>query len=430
MSDRKKKRLARQRFEVLPGEGKRFSFSNFKQAALFYVLLLLALVVIVQLGYHWLGEQFLAWRLQVIEARPGEMNQEVTVLGYITRHEEVIYAPANVVILSLAPDGQRVASGDELARLGIIPAGDLPALQGTEEEEPDLALLDQLLDYWDTLFNKHEESPAEEDEHAAAGPIDHSARDEEESENDLATEAVPESSLRDAIIIYCDEPGLVSYYTDGLEDEAGPLYLVVTTEEDFEEENEQKEPEQAEEEISASFEQATLPVIDGKLAEPGQLVEAGEPLLKIVDNWHWYYSLVLPLHPGRSLAELQQLEISFSFASDYPVQARLLESEIDEEARQVRLFYRIDSQLPGFERERLTESTLLYRRQSGIIVPSEALLEKEEKTGLFINQGGRVVFKPVSVIDRQDDQVLVEGLDPFSMVISRPDLVEEGQRFR
>jgi hypothetical protein len=62
----KKKKLAKQRFEVLPGEGKRFSFSVFKQAAVFYILLLLVLVVLAQLGYHWLGEQFLVWRLQVV----------------------------------------------------------------------------------------------------------------------------------------------------------------------------------------------------------------------------------------------------------------------------------------------------------------------------------------------------------------------------
>lgn len=41
-----------------------------------------------------------------------------------------------------------------------------------------------------------------------------------------------------------------------------------------------------------------------------------------------------------------------------------------------------------------------------------------------------MVFKNVTVEEKEGDLLLVGGLEPQALVIARPDLVEEGQRFR
>ena len=412
----KKKKLARQRFEVLPGEGKRFSFTGFKQAAVFYILLLLVLVILAQLGYHWLGEQFLVWRLQVIEAETGIMRQEIVVEGVVTRAETVITAPANAVVLSLAPDGERIAKGEELARLGIISASDLRAIREAEDDETREELLQQLQDYWESLFTGQVESDEIEEEEPA-----------EDGENTDADPALLSRTdlFQDVVIIYNENPGFISYFTDGLESEDGPFYDYIEDEEESEDGDQEAEPETEETEDGSDPEREM-----GKITEVGSLVEAGQPLVKVVDNWQWYFSTVLPLHPGRTIALYDTVSLEFEFAPGQAVQGMLHHSEIDEESHQVRLTYVINRQLDHFERARFTSAALLYRQQQGIIVPEGAVFEKEGITGLYVNQGGRIVFKPVTVLEKQEELLMIEGLEPFSLVISRPDLVEEGQRFR
>ena len=414
----KRKKAARQKFQVLQGEGKRFSFSNFRQTLVFYVLLLLALVVIVQLGYHWLGEQFLSWRLKVIEAEIGTMRKEVFTGGLVTRHEKVITASSDVVIISLTPEGERVAAGEELIRLGVLSRVDSFSMQETESnnQQDENNFWGQFSDYWDTLVGSEEDTEdgsGPEIEGDESGNIDQQDRDPDHSADLNAN-----LSYRDTILIYADQPGFVSHYSDGLEEHVGTFYP--------DELQYQWDSEQSSDENEEDFET----VFPGKVRFEGEMVPAGEPLIKIIDNWQWYFSAIVPLHEGRPLTQYGTTSIEFDFAPGEPVEGELYHSETDEENQQVRLTYAVSKQLPGFDRARLTGAHIIYRQHRGIIVPLGAVFEKEGETGIFINQGGRVVFKQVSIVERQDDNVMLEGIEPHTLVITRPDLVEEGQRFR
>ncbi len=388
---KKSTKAKRKGFKVLPGESKRFSFQNLKQAAVFYVLLLLALVIIVQLGYHWLGDQYLAWRLQITEAELGYIQRDTHVRGLITRSEEVITAPTDGMILAMTPSGKRIAAGKELVTFGVLTPDEMDNLRGSDEQEPDEDLREQLFNYWQVLFqseNDVDEPGAELDE--LTGEI---------IEGEAEQESLPaRESFNEIMVLHTETAGFVSHYVDGWEHYEGPLYL------------ETAEP-------------------AGHNISEGDLVEAGEPLIKIVDNWEWYYSIKMPLHPGRTISELSSVEFAFDFAPDQIVTASREQYEIDEDEQEVRITYVIDKQLSGFDQVRYAEASLLYSRDHGIIIPADALFESEKgKLGVYINQGGRVVFQPVTVIRQQDDRVMVEGLTQYSLVITRPDLVEEGQR--
>jgi len=403
----KKKKLKnnRQWLEVLPGEGRRFSFRNFKQALVFYVLLLAALIVVVQIGYHWMGDQFLAWRLQVVEAEQGVMQQQTTAEGIITRSEQVIKAPSEGIVLSLAAAGERVSTGNAVATIGVLSAGDLEALRGSEEQEPDADLLEKVLDYWQEILPFMDEK-VEISEEAADEEIIEQETTEVENDNGLQVKEQidlhDEKVFEELIVIYNERAGFVSHYFDGLERHEDPLYLSGDNIDEF-------SPE-------------------GFFIVEGDLVEAGDPVIKIVDNWSYYFSIILGLHPGRIVAAHDKIEIKFNFAPGQTVSARRYDYEIDEEKQEVRIAYLIEKQLPGFDQVRQTEASLLYRRRQGIIVPAEAIFEKDHGQGVYLNRDGRVIFQPVTVIDRQEEKVMVEGIAPYSLVISRPELVEEGQR--
>ena len=388
----KRPKYKQQHLKVLPGEGKRFSFANFKQAVVFYLLLLLALVVIIQLGYHWLGDQFLAWRLQVVAAEPGVMQEEVNANGVVTRLEETISSPAAGMILHLAAAGERFPAGSKLATIGVLSQAEMQALRGSEEQEPDEDLWDQLTVYWQQVFKA-------EDDHE--GEIVNEVTGDENS-------APPRDpgTFQELVVVYNEEPGLLSTYIDGLEKFNGPYYPPPV------------------ESAAENDEQGN----NGFQIKEGDLVDAGQPIMKIVNNWQWYFSLVLPLHPGRTLAGLPELEIIFAFSEQSAVPAILYHSETDEQNQKVRLTYLIEKQLPGFDQARLSDAALIYNRRQGIIVPEEAIFDKSGQIGLYLNQGGRVVFQPVSVVQRQDGKAMIEELEASSMVITRPDLVQEGQR--
>lgn len=388
---KKSVKAKRKGFKVLTGEKKRFSFQNLKQAIVFYVLLLLALVIIVQLGYHWLGDQYLAWRLQTVEAELSYIQRDTYVRGLITRREEVIKAPNNGMILAMAPPGKRIAAGKELVTFGVLTSDRMDKLRGSDEQEPDEDLREQLLNYWQVLFQSENEGdePGEEMSELTGEIIESETRPEELPSKESFTEIM---------VLHAETAGFVSHYFDGWEYYEGPLYL-----------------------------EAAEPA--GHNISEGDLVETGEPLIKIVDNWHWYYNIIMPLHPGRTIAELSRVELVFDFAKDEMVTARRDQYEIDEEQQEVRITYTIDIQLPGFDQVRYAEASLLYLRDHGIIIPVDALYESEEgELGVYLNQGGRVVFQPVTVTRQQDDRVMVEGLTQHSLVITRPDLVEDGQR--
>lgn len=393
MPKKKKANPNRHNFQVIPGEGRLFSFSRLKQALVFYILLLLALLLLVQLGYHWLGEEYLAWRLQVISAEVGVVSEEERVEGLVTRREEVVTAPSAALIMEMVVPGERVAAGVEVAVIGLVPPGlvrESPLQQVEEIAEPDPDLWEKFKDYWTQALDAvggEEESPAEE----AAVMV------EETPAVDPA--AVP---IEEIIVIRAHTPGLLSHYIDGWEVFTGPLYR------------------------SKDRLGPTRP--EGYYTAEGDLVEAGRPLFKIVDNWSWYFNIILPLHSGRPLLEKRRVELEFDFAPGEKVWAELYHYEIDEKRREVGITYLIDRQISGFEQVRWTGASLLHSRLQGIIVPEEALFEKERQPGVYLNQGGRVIFRPVTVIARRDGQILVEGLEPASLVITRPELVEEGQR--
>ncbi len=375
---RRKRQHQDHNFQVLEGEGRRYSY--LKQAAVFYIVLLLVVVLLFQVGYHWLGEQYLALRLQIVTAEPGSMDSSIEVAGIVTRNEHIVHAPGTGIVVDLLSPGERVAAGAPLVTIVSLSREEAEAMQEHHEEPVDsfFSTLAQLLQNW-----------LEPEETVEAAPP-------------LVLDGEIPPWFQDQLSVFCEQAGLLSYQLDGWEFLSGkdtpPLEFFETAP------------------------QAASPLVEGTF------VEQGQPLLKIVNNWIWYYHVALPLNPGRTAAAQQKVAVVFDFAPESPVEASLEDALIDTAGSRVILSYRLDRQLPGFEQARLSEAVISFQRQKGILIPAAALLEKDGEAGVLINQGGMVAFSAVNVIRREDDLALVEGIEPYTLVIARPDLVREGQR--
>lgn len=364
--------------EVLPGEGRRFA--HLKQAAVFYIIIGLTALLVLQAGYHWMGPFILARRLQIVTAAEGCMEVRTGVEGMLARRELLLKAPCSGIIVELAPSGERAAAGTAAAVLAPLTPAERQKLQ-EEEARRDEALWDKVKAYLARV--------------AGVG-----AEDEPEKQLIMSGELPPWLAERVSLIV--PEAGLLLHRLDGWENPGEHLYLT---------------PEQ--------FDAASKRIFT---AVEGLYVEEDQPILKLIDNWQWFYHILLPLEPGRIAAARDQVLIEFPFAPGQPVPAGLVSAEIDSEKEEVRLACCINRQFPGFEELRWSSAELIFERHEGVIIPAGALVDREGVFGVFLNRGGRVRFNEVTVIRIQDDEAMVEGLEPGSMVIARPALVEEGQR--
>jgi len=377
---RRRRRAAAGQLEVLPGGGR--PHAHLKQAVVFYIILALTALLILQAGYHWMGPFILARRLQIVTAEEGVMEQRLEVEGMVTRRELLLEAPCSGIIVDLAPAGERAAAGTVAAVLAPLTPAQLEKLREEEQGSPNI--WEKIRAYLGRLLRGREEDKEVEE----AGPL-------------IVTGQLP-PWLAERVEVILPEAGLLLHQLDGWENFAGSTYLT------------------AEQFAAASGENFT--------AVEGLYVEKGRPILKLVDNWQWYFHFLLPLEEGRIMAAREKALLEFPFAPGRPLAADIVAAEVDGEKREVRLSCRIERQFPGYEDLRWLKAELIMERQEGVIIPAGALVEREGATGIYLNPGGKVKFKEVTVTRCMDERALVEGIEPGSMVIARPELVEEGQR--
>jgi putative membrane fusion protein len=368
--------VQKRKFKVIQGEGRGVSHSR---TALYYLAVGLVAVLVLLVAYHWTGNFFLVRRLQIATPVLDYLEHSIEAAGVVTRQEQVLSAPDSGIIVAIAPPGERVPAGKELATILLLSREEATALLSGEN------LQTGLWERVEKFFRELRQGVGSGED--AAEPL-------------IVTGEVP-PWYNETVTLTSASAGLLSYHLDGWEQLWEEAYLP--------------------EETFLARPPAPLPV-------EGQFVERGEPLLKIVNNWSWKYHVVLPLDQGRTAAAHDSVTIFFKQAPEHPVPALLEKRAIDAAAGEVRLSYRIDQEIPGFEQMRWSASRILLRKQYGMIIPAAALTEKGGEKGVLVNRGGLVVFIPVTVIAQGDGKALVEGLAPDSLVIGRPGLVEEGQR--
>jgi putative membrane fusion protein len=341
-----------------------------RKKPVYFLLLFLALFLLAQILFGWVWGNVNQDAINTVLAGEGFVDVSFSAAGVITYSEKVVLAPRSGFVYYQVAEGERVPVGKELARITEFP---LEEEIKEENEEPGFTEYFQRIKDW-FLGEKNEDFscffPANEEVKVVA-PL----------------------------------PGLVDFGMDGFEKFGPDSYFPYLTPEEFEE----KAP-------------------DEQILCSGEKVLRSTPLLKLINNYYWYFSTVLPLEHGRLVAESLQDKLFFSFAPDIPVWGRKVESRERDDGR-LEITWCIDRELPGLYDHRWDSAEIVYKNLEGVLIPKSALLEIDDKKGVYIIEKGLVTFREIVILTERENDFLVKNLELYERVITRPDSVKEGQRF-
>jgi membrane fusion protein (multidrug efflux system) len=149
-----------------------------------------------------------------------------------------------------------------------------------------------------------------------------------------------------------------------------------------------------------------------RLAEPGDFVETGQPLLDLVDLDEIEIAFSLPeVHvPRLRLGQEARLRVTSLPAEDFRGEVFFVAPRVDPQNRSIELKARVDNRehrlRPGqFAHVRLT----LERRDDVAMVPEEAIVSREGRFFVFVVDGGAAREREVTLGERQDGRVGVLG---------------------
>ncbi len=340
----------------------------------YFLLLLLASFLIVQMLTGWVWRTAGQSSISTILAGESKVDVSFSIPGTITFEEKVVLAPCSGFVYYKVAEGQRVPVGKELAVITTFPlekeAEDEITEDAAETNEP----LQRLKEWF--LGEKKEEH-------------------------------VPFLPVREETKISVPQPGLVSICFDGLE-EFGP---------------------------QSNFPYFSEEELQNKIcpAEPlcsGEKVYRFQPLLKIINNYYWYFSAVFPPDLGGLVAEKPGVKLYFSFAPDIPVWGEQVELKERGADGTLEITWRIGRELPGFYNQRRCEAEVVYKDMPGVLVPKSALGEVEGRQGVYLLEKGLVRFREVDLLLEREDDVLIKNLEDQQRIVANPERVKEGQRYK
>ncbi len=369
-------------FKVISGEGK--DKLSAREKLLSLIVLGVFAFILIQLASHWISSWLHISRVQLEVAEEANIDFVESGHGIITRHEKVVSSPRSGYVLGKVSEGERVPVKGEVVKL--LP--DYPKHELEEEAE-------EIQTWWQYLYDIIKGWISDEE----GTEIDENGNGKEELDD------TDEMDIGEYISLYAPRSGIISYHIDGWEETVFPGHPYELLDEPVNWEREEG------------------------LRQKDYLRE-GEVAFKIVDNSEWFYTMELDAEKGRAMRDQENVEITFSFSPELEVEAELVDMEQGEEENRFFITYRITRQLPGFSRYRWVDADIYYKSYRGVEVTPDAVIEHEGEEGVFLEERGVAVFSPVKVIYEGENSSLVEGIAPQSMVVSRPEAVEEGQKIR
>lgn len=200
--------------------------------------------------------------------------------------------------------------------------------------------------------------------------------------------------------------GLVSYHLDGLEEVFTP----------------------------ARIKELDLNKIDTIKSEPRQMlpgnqVEAGKPVLKVVNNLE-FLNIVATVQRGLALQKSKSKTILLALGENENdlCQGTILDGKFNGQPNQMLLG------IKDYDARMLTGRRINFKivteRYEGYILPASAIVSKDGKNGIFTVYEERVKWKKVEIEGGTAERVAISGITPDIKVILRPEYVKEGSPFR
>ncbi len=359
------------------------------------------------------------------------LEEKFSVEGFIIREEKVVTSPQEGYLIWALEEGTRVAVGREVAEIVSRPPvtdenwefdstvlrndeqpqdlqenelddGDFPVAENNPEnyaiEENEDEIIDpKEIEYRTSVMVNRLRSALSVGDMEDAEKYYHQLKGISQEQLIVHSSFNPTNSK-----IISPFSGIVVYYTDGLEDFFQPSLIHFLSSQQL-----------------GSFER------EGKEINFGQKIERGSPIFKIVDNYTWYFTVLVTPEQGEIFKDKNRVYLRFDFIS--PHETRVDVFHLEEEQDKTLVTFKVNEQLENFYLYRQTQAEIIFNHLRGIIVPEEALLTKGEETGVYTIEKAMVRFRPITVKKELEGSIIVEGLPAGRVVITNPRFFREGQ---
>ncbi len=366
--------------------------------------------------------------IEILEKESVEFTKEKK--GLVIRNESVRYAPYSGRVYRLIDEGTRVSRSQpvlsfddeiEMEQIddgnSINQANDIKGDLEAKIEAIDMRINELRQDKYNSGRLKQEIRKAHALKEAQL------AQDELNSGQDLKDEGSKEdlqgAGFEDEYtssnlnttggFINSPKPGIITYYKDGFENILHPERVknisVAKLQSFIEEEYE-----------------------DLRSLEDGEVIFAGQSLFRVVDNYSWMIAIVLDTTELERILE-NKSSLNFSPESrEEWYRGEIKDYNIDGDIGV--LFLEINRDLDGFWKDRTMDISVVTKRKEGYNIPPSAIVEKEDKEGVYLIKRGVVHFSPIEILFKKEGRIYVDGIETGDKLITNSRFIEEGDRIR
>ncbi|MGE5576148.1 MAG: HlyD family efflux transporter periplasmic adaptor subunit [Syntrophothermus sp.] len=321
-------------------------------------------------------------------ARYGTLEVSAAGEGVVLRRERPVPAPVSGRVIFLVQDGQRVARGTPIAE--IIDEQQKRALRmRLRVIESQIKQFERERNLWGLVLGGKKEG----------------SKDAKAQKKQLALAKEREQLIQllggGGRLLVAEESGLVSFYTDDLEEKLNPenATSLLSFDKPF------------------SRLRSTLGGKSHQMKDR-EVIREGNAVFKIVDNFRFWILADLPDAPV-AFTERAQVKVRFH-GGQAMHQARVERIFVNPSMRRQRLLLSLDRQIEGLDRLRWLKLEVISMNREGVIVPRSAVVERNGQAGVYLKVGGFSFFRAVGILGEAQNRLVVWGIPEGVRVVVHP----------
>jgi putative membrane fusion protein len=355
---------------------------------------------------------FVLWNAYLLIARQhetemamhGVIENSISAKGYLIKSETVINASASGMLKAYCEEGEKVARGqrvvsvvdheiDEAAQTELASINKrITEIKANSVFSDDLLNLDEQIN----KINKQIIS------YAAAGKvgkisslknellvlIDKKAAVKGENSSELLSSLNKRKNELESRAggtghdMYAPCSGIYSAQIDGLETQLTPANMENLTVKDLEE-------------------------ITGEAHTPPEKISVGDAAYKIIDNFSFYVAVIMDDKDTEDLKPQSYVSLRISEAPSGSIKALVYYISEEEGGKRVAVF-KPSREVEGITQKRYLSVDVIKNRYEGFKLPVSALSVENKVTGVYVDEGGEVVFKKADVLYKSDESMIIK----------------------
>ncbi len=370
-----------------------------------------------------------------------EYKEKISLEGILIKNEKLYFSQTRGEVYGIIDEGKRVPVGSEVAQVislkdmtfykveldnieNLLSQMGLNDSQDSEKTSASKIIIDNLIsqiqvdiqnkDYDDlrSLKEKLLLNSPKYGEKSLEGQIGEVSLEDLKERKDEILKIISNYNER----VFSKHSGLVSYKIDGFESLLSP----------------------------SDLESLSDYIFDSDFKTNKEGTNTSIPIFKLVDGHEYYIAIKTPLLNTPSLSEKEYLEIEIPGIEDTKNTLRLKIVKRDKRGSEEVLILKSNELLEKLYDKRLIDIDVVTFKEDSFKIPITSLIKKDKQDGVFIKSFyGVVVFRPIIINAKdsdylyvnkgdRDNKIEIKGktyrtINEYSEVITRPNLVKEGQ---